>query len=1028
MDPLSIASGAAGLFSTGVTICNGLITYCRNYRSREDDLSSLQGNAERLKGYLKVLEGQQNGAGVVTECTSLKASMDECMVACTNCLTELSQLSDKYSPKPSKGSNPSSPSSLIRRASYPFQKDKFEFFRRQIHELHFTLSCQIGLLNYASVKNLQQQTLSDSLSLSSIFTTESQEIKAQVAALVPDVSEALEAHVTKGQESLHARLDSLELMIKSSSQTIQMQTASKGPKSYAEITRTASEDLGNTPLVKETEHEQRPPPYIQESSCGRESSSNSNSLWTLKCYCAGSISPAYPVTHATSCYLSFRHRQRRALIGKVKLFNYFFQFQVAVEYSQYAFLRSLHIQNNFTIRATVPEGSPAFELLDDTTFNMARYKSAQALRNGLQSCLAGLQRLFMEGRAWPTDIETTTGNNLLHVACEAIWYLLADEMKEIYSQFLQTLVNFGVPLKDASRSDKTPVGIVMKTLVDIRRSSLTGITVATGLAKSLLDLGVDLLDIMPLQTLGPSVLAVLGNDIFEQQGTMDQDELPRALIERDEAKTLEILKSSDAQRHLSTRGKIGETPLHVATSWPRGMELLLELGGDTIPAMMNADDDNGSTALDYALKLNEPDCVKMLLEASAEMDLESMQNIAKWEQGREKWAIIPLLTHALTQRRRELLQFASETLSQKFEVKNLNIKSGALLQEDAFEVVQVLLDNGIDVPKRFRSVRPGSVYHSAHMNLELAQALFRSGFDHTNVDFLGFTPLMTVDLVALNRQHAAANLLGFDPGALDLVDWFISHGEDLETPIPTSGLSGIAGCEERHRGARLAHRVASELGRCLRWPLAFTGDRCTTILPRILTSPAEDTCSCLCTQDGCSPASVFARELWCSIRGGEASHGQPALGHSSLRVIMDLLTKQLSGHPGARKFASEFIRVSTFERLGMSHTCCRFIDHGGKYEGLGNEVNFAILKKEYKIINIMDAEDVAEIQEEERYLEGLLEKLVEEFEIRYEELGLPLGNFFLTYWWVRMDELDTGSKVSQEELESLRKTGVVIDA
>lgn len=147
MDPFSIATGAAGLFSTGVTICNGLITYCQNYRSREDDLSSLRGNAERLRGHLKVLDGQQHGVGIPPESLSLKASMDECIAACTNCLTELSQLSDKYSPPSSKGSNQASRSSLIRRASYPLQKDKFEFFRRQIHELHFTLSCQIGLLN-----------------------------------------------------------------------------------------------------------------------------------------------------------------------------------------------------------------------------------------------------------------------------------------------------------------------------------------------------------------------------------------------------------------------------------------------------------------------------------------------------------------------------------------------------------------------------------------------------------------------------------------------------------------------------------------------------------------------------------------------------------------------------------------------------------------------------------------------------------------------------------------------------------------
>lgn len=271
------------------------------------------------------------------------------------------------------------------------------------------------LYNSDSVKKLRQETLSESLSLSSIVTTESQDIRAQVAALVPDMSRALEGGIAKGQESLHARLDSLELMIKSSSETTQIQATSSELKNLSSNPCIASGCHEPTSVVQTPGGEHQPISYTQTVSGARTPSSSKGSLWELKCYCAGSISPAYPVTHATSCYLSLRHRQRRALIGKVKLFNYFFQFQVAIEYSQYAFLRSLHIQNNFTIRATVPEGSPAFELIDDTTFDMARYRTAQALRQGLQSCLAGLQRLFMEGRAWPTDIETTTGNNLLHV-------------------------------------------------------------------------------------------------------------------------------------------------------------------------------------------------------------------------------------------------------------------------------------------------------------------------------------------------------------------------------------------------------------------------------------------------------------------------------------------------------------------------------------------------------------------------------------------------------------------------------------
>ena len=458
------------------------------------------------------------------------------------------------------------------------------------------------------------------------------------------------------------------------------------------------------------------------------------------------------------------------------------------------------------------------------------------------------------------------------------------------------------------------------------------------------------------------------------------------------------------------------------------MELLLHFAGDTASAIVDAEDDNGSTALDYALKMNEPDCVKMLLEASAYMDLELMQNIAKWEQGREKWPVIPILTHFLAERRRELLRFATESLHQGHDLKNLNVKEGAMIQEEAFELVQTLLARGVNVPKKFRNVRPGSVYHSAHMNVEMAESLFSSGFDHTAVEFLGFTPLMTVDLVALSHRHDAARLLGLDPGALELVDWFLSHGEDLEKPIPKSAFNPRSGFKDHTQGPRLAHQIASELGRCLRWPLALTGDRCTALLSEILTSPATDSCSCLCAQNGCNAASVFSRQLWGSIRGSNAPHGQPALGPESVRMIMDRLTKRLSGHPGARQFASSLFRVSTFERLGMSHACCRYVENCGRYEGPNNGVTLAILRGEYKIVEIMDPDDVTEIQEEDRYLARLLEALVQEFDVKYEESGLSLGDFFRTYWWVRMDEVEAGTKVSMEELEALRTTGVVLDA
>lgn len=499
------------------------------------------------------------------------------------------------------------------------------------------------------------------------------------------------------------------------------------------------------------------------------------------------------------------------------------------------------------------------------------------------------------------------------------------------------------------------------------------------------------------------------------------------MLERSEARICDILKRSDSESHLLTRGKLGETPLHVAASWPQGMELLLQLAGENVSSIIDAEDDNGSTALEYALKMNEPDCVKMLLDSSAEMNLEALRNISIWEQGRQKWAIIPVLTHFLAERRRELVHFAIEIVHQKPDIENLILEEGDLLQEDAFELVQTLLASGINVPKRFRNVQPGSVYHCAQMNFEMAEALFKAGFDHTATEFMGFTPLMIVDLVALSHRHVVANLLGLDPGALELVDWFLSHGENLKKPLPTKALTLVSIHEKKPHGPCLAHRIASELGRCLRWPLALSGNRCSTFLPVILTSTITDSCACLCTQNGCTSASVFARELWGSIRGDSTSHKQPVLNNGSVRTIIDLLERELVRHPEARQFTSSLIRVSTFERLGMSHTCCKFVENSGKYEGPDDGVALAILRGEYRVVEMMDPEDAAEIQDEERYLAKRLEELVHEFDVKYEELGLALGEFFWSYWWVRMGEVEAEAEVSREELVALRRTGVVLE-
>jgi hypothetical protein len=260
-----------------------------------------------------------------------------------------------------------------------------------------------------AIRNLRQETLSESLNLSSVISIQGQNVQEQIAAIVPDLSQTLESGLSRSEQSLQARMDTLEAMIRES--------LDADDNAVSDSTGYIS-SASPTPVLHGTTKKIAISNQIQRTPGSEKSLSMKKPLWELACHCAGTTSPAYPVTHATSCHVSLRHRQRRALVGKIRLFNYFFQVQVAIEYSQYAFLRSLHIQHNFTMRATVPQGSPAFDLIDSITFNMGFYSTTQSLRKSLQSCLQGLQRLFMEGRAWPTDIEDSTGNNLLHVSRE----------------------------------------------------------------------------------------------------------------------------------------------------------------------------------------------------------------------------------------------------------------------------------------------------------------------------------------------------------------------------------------------------------------------------------------------------------------------------------------------------------------------------------------------------------------------------------------------------------------------------------
>lgn len=147
MDPLSLATGSAGLVSLGITICDGLLTYCRSYKSRDNNLSALGDNSGRLQNYLRVIEERLQSAHVAD--ASFHTIVLECLSACKRCVHDVQVLNDRYSQLtivPGSSFKTRSKAAL-RKFQYPFEADRFETFRKQLNDFHSALSGLLLVMN-----------------------------------------------------------------------------------------------------------------------------------------------------------------------------------------------------------------------------------------------------------------------------------------------------------------------------------------------------------------------------------------------------------------------------------------------------------------------------------------------------------------------------------------------------------------------------------------------------------------------------------------------------------------------------------------------------------------------------------------------------------------------------------------------------------------------------------------------------------------------------------------------------------------
>lgn len=116
--------------------------------------------------------------------------------------------------------------------------------------------------------------------------------------------------------------------------------------------------------------------------------------------------------HEQGCPISFLNKRGRTITGEIRVFSTLFRWKVSVRYSR-LFLGDLQVQPNLTATA-IHRNSPAFQLINSLAYinwNMEEEK----VEAKLSAIIVGLRQLFMNHRAWPTDI-SELGENLLHVS------------------------------------------------------------------------------------------------------------------------------------------------------------------------------------------------------------------------------------------------------------------------------------------------------------------------------------------------------------------------------------------------------------------------------------------------------------------------------------------------------------------------------------------------------------------------------------------------------------------------------------
>lgn len=414
------------------------------------------------------------------------------------------------------------------------------------------------------------------------------------------------------------------------------------------------------------------------------------------------------------------------------------------------------------------------------------------------------------------------------------------------------------------------------------------------------------------------------------------------------------------------------SPLELAVGWPIGLRKLLEAG-------FSADD-----ALRLSIYMGDLMSTEILLASDnfpenngniGSVWLNVLEDVNDLQIQEISQAVI----QALKRRRQTLAELAIEKLPE-VELLSLKLLDEKTLDIAALNVYRRLKESSVDVPPHlnpasvllpeddhysvYQSLFLYDIWYNSPPSLEILDSLFENGFESVDT-FVGTgqTPLLRA-CNKLARENGEESLI-------TSINWLLDKGASPHFSHVDSFPNILFYCAISY-GASIRKDIRSHRRR-----LRHLIRRCTSLCDPL----CSDDCHCCCSLAGCLPFHIFWR---CDALVYHRIHCEP-ITSEILYDALEWICQDGLDETQSELCYEEVCRLEVFDRLGMTHTCCRY---------------HQIKRKR----SSMTEEDRNQLQEEESELAEQLELILDAYKNSRKKFADDLKDFW-KIWSQKLDQI-----------------------